>query len=276
MSNKPSIAPFISCKADETFSPDQQGGQKFPDETPLPFYKLPMPQMELFNPDIHLAHISYRPNGGHSGPSGASPPLPLFVAARAHSGTTLIPRPEDCYALWDKYEMLDNIRAHSERVAGLALALANRAREKGLAVSAEATYAAGLLHDLAKTYTIVHSGNHAQLGAAWTMHETRNAPIAHCVLYHVHWPWEEHFYDTDFFMVMAIEYADKRVRHDSYVSLGERFEDLLVRYGKNAYARERIAMSHEQGKRVENTLSQILGVDLHEYIADRGRLVQRA
>lgn len=273
MPDKASSPPFFGYRPDETFTSHEE--KRRPDEMILPYFKLPTPEMELFSPEKHLAHVSYHPPEGHSGPSGARPPLPLYIAARANPRLTLIPRPEDCYALWDKYAMLDNIRAHSQRVADLAFGIGKLGREKGAELRPEALLAAGLLHDLGKTYTIAHSGNHAQLGAAWTMHETRNAEIARCVLYHVHWPWEDHFYDADFFSVMAIEYADKRVRHDSYVSLDDRFEDLHERYGKSDYARMRIALSHEQNKRVENALSNILGVALHEYTADSRGLVKR-
>ena len=245
-------------------------------ESLLPFFFFPQEAMELFDPETHLPSNYTRLLEGHGGPSRATPPLPLYTAVRASPDKRLIPRKEDCDALWDRYGMLDNIRAHSSLVANLAYGISLLARDKGIAVYPEAMLAAGLLHDLAKTYTISHGGSHAQLGAAWVMHETRNPQISRAVLFHVHWPWEDVLCDDRLFMVMALEYADKRVRHDAYVSLDERFEDLLVRYGVDEYAKTRIRMSHEQGKRIETGLSTRLGVNLHEYIADSGRLVKRA
>ena len=245
-------------------------------ETALPYLVFPQEPMELFDPEAHLPPNYSKAAEGHSGPSGALPPLPLYVAARAHPDKRLIPREQDCFDLWDRYAMLDNIRLHSRRVADLACGVSLLARDKGIEVVPEAMLAAGLLHDLAKTYTISHGGSHAQLGAAWVMNETRNPEIARAVLFHVHWPWEDALCDDRIFMTMALEYADKRVRHDSYVSLDERFADLLVRYGVDDYARTRIRMSHEQGKRIEAGLSARLGVNLHEYTADSGRLVKRA
>ncbi|MDR0339942.1 MAG: phosphohydrolase, partial [Desulfovibrio sp.] len=129
-----------------------------------------------------------------------------------------------------------------------------------------------------KTYTIHHGGNHAQLGAAWVMRETRNGPVARAVLYHVYWPFAEKDDDLlnpDIFMVMAIIYADKRTRHDVYVSLDERYEDLVERYGVTDFIIHRIARSLEQGKRIEAAFSRLLGVKLNECIVDRGRLVER-
>lgn len=237
----------------------------------LPWIDVPETPMELFDPETHLPrHIH-----SHSGPSEACAPLPLAVAARACSQIQLIPRVEDCHALWDRYPMLDNIRAHSAKVADMAHSIALVAVERGVKVDPRAALAAGLLHDLGKTYTIGHGGSHAQLGAAWTMLETRNGPIARAVMFHVNWPFAERLDDDALFLVLAIVYADKRVKHDSYVSLDERFEDLVERYGHSEYIRMRIEMSHQQGKRIEAAFSRRLGVNLDECVADSGRLVQR-
>ncbi|MCL1939503.1 MAG: HD domain-containing protein [Desulfovibrionaceae bacterium] len=237
----------------------------------IPLLAMPHAPMEMFDPDRHVC----LPTAGHSGFSGAVEPLPLAAAARLYPELLLIPRRQDCDALWDRYAMLDNIRAHSEQVAGMAYALALRAKDLGLDIYPEAVLAAGLLHDLAKTYTIHYGGNHAQLGAAWVMRETGNGPIAQAVLAHVFWPWAEDADNDDSFMLLALAYADKRVMHDRYVPLEERFEDLLVRYGVNDYARSRIESSFRQGKRIEEALSRRLGVGLNEYTADSGRLVKR-
>lgn len=240
---------------------------------PLPFHLYPPAPMVPFNPDVHLS----QPFRSHAGNSGVPPPLPLGVAARLHPKLLFIPRVEDCHALWDCYSMMDHIRTHSALVADLARALGVRAAERGMHVVPEALLAAGLLHDLGKTYTIAHGGSHAQLGASWVMKETRNGPIAQAVMFHVHWPWDEAWLEDERLCLTAfIIYSDKRVKHDAYVGLDERFEDLLVRYGVDGYARERIAASHQQGKRLEAALSRRLGVELHEYIADSGRLVKRA
>ena len=107
------------------------------------------------------------------------------------------------------------------------------------------------------------------------MRETGNGPIAQGVLFHVHWPWEETV-TGETFLVLALLYADKRVTHDGYVTLGERYTDLFARYGVSEAARAHLASAHEQGKRVEAALSSRLGVNLDEYIAYRGRLVSRA
>ena len=75
---------------------------------------------------------------------------------------SLPPVPDEaaCVRLWDKYGMLPNIRAHSRTVARVALDVAERAVALGHTVDVPALRAAALLHDLAKTYTILHGGAH--------------------------------------------------------------------------------------------------------------------
>lgn len=87
-----------------------------------------------------------------------------------------IPSEQECHDLWDKYDMLDNIRAHCTLVARVATAVAGMAWEKGLQVNVPEVHASGLLHDLAKTYCVRHGGGHAQLGASWVVQETATMP----------------------------------------------------------------------------------------------------
>lgn len=80
-----------------------------------------------------------------------------------------VPDRDECEALWEKYAMLPNIRAHSRAVADVAMSLARRAEDMGIApegTSEKTARAAAMLHDIAKTWTILHGGAHDQLGAA--------------------------------------------------------------------------------------------------------------
>lgn len=202
-------------------------------------------------------------------PLAALPPLSLPDAPCGD-----IPDEDACRALWDKYGMLDNIRAHSAQVAALAVNLAELAAVRGGGVSVPMVRAAALLHDIAKTYTITHGGSHAQLGASWVVSETRNRAIAQGVMLHVHWPWPvdpARVCSLPFFVI----YADKRIKHDRCVSLRERFEDLLVRYGHTEQARAGIQESYRQGQTIERALAARLGLNLHACTLDCGRLVER-
>ena len=173
-----------------------------------------------------------------------------------------VPDEAACISLWDRYGMLPNIRAHSHAVARVALDVARRAAALGHAVDVPALRAAALLHDLAKTYTILHGGAHAQLGAAWVREETGRPDLAQAVLFHVSWPW---IHDPAALkanllrLPLLVSYADKRVRHDKVVSLEERFDDLLKRYGDTGEHRASIRVNREQAFTYERALSALVG-----------------
>jgi putative nucleotidyltransferase with HDIG domain len=262
----------------------------------LPDLDFPEVEMELFDPAVHLPD-RFPLMGGDAAEIRFSPD----TAARHASRCALIPRYEDCRALWDRYAMLGHIRKHSAKVADFAHALAVRAVERGMKVNPDAVRAAGLLHDLGKTRTIAVGGNHAQLGAAWVMRETRNGPIAEAVLFHVFWPFESRLksasdvgglcpersggisgerspagmINAGHFMIAAVIYADKRTLHDAYVGLDARCEDLIRRYAVSEAVKKRILLSHEQGLRIEAALSAALGVALQDHVAGDGRLFKQ-
>lgn len=186
-----------------------------------------------------------------------------------------MPGEEGCRALWDRFAMPQHIREHSLQVALIATFVAECAEAAGLAVSVPAVRASALLHDIAKDYTIRHGGNHSQLGGAWTVELTDNPAIAQGVMHHVFWPWD--ILDVeDHFLPLAIIYADKRVKHGQIVSLEERHEDLITRYGTSDYIRQRIEISRQQVDEIETTFSQALNVELHACTFDSRGLVQRA
>jgi putative nucleotidyltransferase with HDIG domain len=185
-----------------------------------------------------------------------------------------IPDEAACRTLWKGYDMLPNVARHSLRVARFARAMAERAAELGKGDVRLLTLAAGLLHDLAKSYTVRYGGSHAQLGASWVMTHTGNPCIAQAVLHHVWWPWAlpERLASPVFFVL----YADKRVMHDRIVGLETRRRDLLRRYGTNAAAREAISAGNALAENLERAMSAYLEIDLHACTLVGGRLVERA
>jgi len=194
-------------------------------------------------------------------PSGARGPI-----------VSSVPSVAECLALWDAYDMLPNIRAHSLTVACIAETLAREAVASGLPVDVDAVRAAALLHDLAKTYTIRHGGNHSQLGGAWVQELTGNPILAQGVMHHVHWPFAVDL--RAHFLPLIIIYSDKRVKHNRVVSLTERFEDLLHRYGATQDIRQRIGRSFAQAREIEDALIQTLGFQTDADIAHCRGLVE--
>lgn len=205
----------------------------------------------------------------------AHAPFPALVSSGRKAAP---PSDEQCFRWWEAFDMLDNIKRHSRLVADIATALAGMAAHddqvRGALSRAEfiqTVRVSGLLHDLGKTYSIRHGGNHSQLGASWVMELTRNPAIAQGVMHHVYWPGT--LDPCIHFLPLAIIYSDKRAMHDRLVGLDERFADLRVRYGHSEKSIAMIARSHAQGKELEQTLSAFLNEDLHAYFTDRRRLV---
>lgn len=201
-----------------------------------------------------------------------APACPEAMPGAHAPAVSRVPTREECLALWDAYDMLPNIRAHSLAVACIAETLARMAATAGLDVDVDAVRAAGLLHDLAKTYTIRHGGNHSQLGGAWVQDLTGNAALAQGIIHHVHWPFSVDI--RTHFLPLSIIYSDKRVKHNRVVSLSERFEDLLTRYGATPEIRQRIGRSFDQAREIEEALIQTLGFEPDADIAHCRRLVE--
>jgi hypothetical protein len=186
-----------------------------------------------------------------------------------------IPSHSECLTWWDEYEMLENIRDHSRAVTHVALTITRLAREhspRSFACDPTATIRAGaLLHDLAKTYCIRHGGNHAQVGASWVIGLTGNPALGHAVLHHVFWPGSVDV--QNHFIPLVVAYSDKRVRHDAIVSLEDRLNDLMHRYGTTPYRKERIHAAYDQVMTIEQQLEQLTGIPLHAHSFDSRRLV---
>lgn len=205
-------------------------------------------------------------------PSDLLPP-PLAAPVRAiFSPSWGQPSDAQCLAWWDRYGVPEHIRDHSRLVAEVATTLAQRALAMGHAVQLATVRGSALLHDLAKDYTIRHGGSHAQLGAAWAMELTGNPLLAMGVAHHVWWPYE---LDLDrFFMPIAVIYADKRARHTELVTIEERFEDLVVRYGQMPEVARKIRLNLVQTQELERRLAAFLQEDIHACLAHCRRLVQ--
>lgn len=201
------------------------------------------------------------------------PYLPPMFSRSGLDHVGYIPTQAQCTALWDKYEMLPNIREHSSQVALVVAWLGGQLKARGVNVNRPLILAGALLHDLAKTYTVKYGGSHAQLGAGWVVQETGNYRLAQIVYHHVHWPWELDIENESMLPSLLVVYADKRVMHDRIVSLDERFEDIMERYGINEEARGYIQQSLEQGRVIEKALSKFLGVGVDEYSFNCRRLV---
>ncbi len=164
----------------------------------------------------------------------------------------MVPSMVDCCAFMDKYEMLDNIKAHSLMVEKVARVIARGLKEAGETVSLGVTSAGALMHDIAKTPCLKSGEDHAALGQK-ICYDNDLDEIAEIVGEHVRLKTCDP--QGDISEKEIVYYADKRVNHDVVVSLEDRLKYLLLRYGKNnRHLRTRIRQNFELVREVEKKL----------------------
>ncbi len=149
-----------------------------------------------------------------------------------------IPSIAQCLDLMERYGMFDNIRAHSLTVARVAETLligmaATRVNGTELPAS-DLVLAGALLHDIAKTICLGSECDHARKGRDICL-ELGYPIIGEIVREHVRLKdFSIDRYAQGIFSAKEIVYyADKRVRHESIVSLDERMAYIMERYGNN-------------------------------------------
>lgn len=154
-----------------------------------------------------------------------------------------IPSVSQCLSLFEQYAMLDNIRNHSILVAqvagGLVDGLVRTGKTPGPPANREETIAAALLHDIAKTLCIKTGCHHADIGREICIDlgypEIGEIVAEHVVLKNFA---AQHYQQGAFGAKELVFYADKRVRHDEVVSLPDRLDYILERYGDGNPAKE--------------------------------------
>ncbi len=167
-----------------------------------------------------------------------------------------IPNEEICRQLMTRFTMLPNIVEHSYRVAQLAIFLGKRLNRMEADLDLELLRAASLLHDITKTRSLKTREHHAETGRQLLL-SLGYPEVAEIVGRHVKLEIEDSSLPLS--ELHLVNYSDKRVRHTSVVSLEERFEDLLVRYGTIPKARPRIEQMREETIKQEQRLFSCLG-----------------
>jgi uncharacterized protein len=170
-----------------------------------------------------------------------------------------IPSIAQCLALMDRYAMFDNIRAHSLTVASVAEALLTGMAETGISGTnvpdTGLVVAGALLHDIAKTLCLGNKCDHARTGRDICI-ELGYPAIGEIVREHVTLKdfSIDRYSQGIFFAKEIVYYADKRVRHDSIVSLHERMAYIIERYGNQDQLR------HQQ---IEENFQRCLILEQH-------------
>lgn len=149
-----------------------------------------------------------------------------------------IPSINQCLEYFDRYEMLDNIKAHSFVVARVAEALIDDLHECQRAMaplpSKDEVIAGALMHDIAKTLCLKSDCQHAREGQR-ICQDLGYPELGEIVAEHVLLNnFNAKLYKQGLFGAKEIVYySDKRVRHDQLVPLTARLDYILERYGDN-------------------------------------------
>ena len=143
----------------------------------------------------------------------------------------MIPSIEECCKFMEKYGMLDNIKAHSIVVEKVSYVISRGLWDAGVDISLEKVTAGALLHDIGKTRCLGTGEDHAAEGKVICLHNHLDE-IADIVAEHVR--LKDCKLTGSIREEEIVYYADKRVNHDTVVSLEERLSYLLRRYGKNS------------------------------------------
>ncbi len=140
---------------------------------------------------------------------------------------------EKCFALWDKYNVPENVRKHSMQVEKVAVFLGERMKKNGEKVDLGLVSAGALLHDIGKIISL-REGKKENIVSKKILGEEGLPVIGMIAFRHMisqiidgspfQWSLEE----------KIVYYADKRVMHDKIVGVRERIEDLIKRYPQGA------------------------------------------
>ena len=170
----------------------------------------------------------------------------------------MIPDREECLKLMGRYGMPEHIVAHSLEVTRVALFLCTELNKKGQRIDLRLVEAGSLLHDIAKTRCLQTKEDHTQAGCH-LLKEMGYEKVGEIVAQHVWLTGEGNVSAVS--EEEVVNYADKRVRHDQIVSLGERFLDLKNRYGRDQRSIDYLERLEKLILGIENKIFLILKID---------------
>lgn len=168
---------------------------------------------------------------------------------------------KEALALLREFSVPRHMIEHSRRVADIACFLTSELTKVGYMLDPSLVEAGSLLHDIAKAHSLKTGENHTSLGGKW-LSERGLYKVADIVLYHVDLPDEE----MKISEVAVVNYSDKRVMDTKLVSLQERFEGIVRRYGVDNRSMERINFVFQKIKRLEQILFTPLPFGAEELI----------
>jgi putative nucleotidyltransferase with HDIG domain len=152
----------------------------------------------------------------------------------------VLPTRGQCFGLLEKYNVPAHIVRHSEAVERVAVFLAKKLNEAGVPVDEALVSRAALLHDIDKLETLEPGKAHLHGKISRQILESEGFPDVGKIAERHQLEWVLSKGGFDGWEEKIVLYADKRVNDGKIVSLGQRFDYLLQRYGVEKSAREKI------------------------------------
>ncbi len=139
-------------------------------------------------------------------------------------------------------------------VRRVAVVIASSLKELGHAIDMRMVDRAAMLHDICKSDSIRAGGDHALMGEQ--LLAAYGYPLLGDVIgQHVR------LKSMELNEAMIVNYADKRVKHDTIVSVSTRFVDLMDRYGTDEARQDRIMGHYHNTLRIENIVFEGVPID---------------
>lgn len=184
------------------------------------------------------------------------------MALTADNLTDRIPTREECHKLMARHDMPPHIVEHSTQVMRVSLAIADNLK-RGVIIDRDLVIAAALLHDITKTRSLETGEQHDRSGAA-LLEKMGFSRIAGIVAQHV--VFENLHAQGRLEEREILYYADKRVMHDRIVTIEERMEDLIRRYGITDDIKRLILQNKSLVLAVESKIAGFMKTDIHHAI----------
>lgn len=156
----------------------------------------------------------------------------------------------ESYQILESQGTLPNIVRHCELVMQTAMCIYNNLKNNDH-LDGELIKISALLHDVTKTKSINTREAHAETGHD-LLFKLGYPDVAKIILDHVFLSnFEENGPITE---SEIVHYSDKRVKHDRVVTLDERIDDLINRYGKTPERKAIIESNISFMKKLENKI----------------------
>jgi len=166
-----------------------------------------------------------------------------------------IPSKKECYRLIYESNMMEHIVVHSFQVCRVSLMIVDHIDIEGTALNRDLVQASAMLHDITKTRSFQTKESHDKTGAKF-LRELGYQVVGNIVRQHV--VLDEYLLPEFPTEAEIVNYSDKRILHDQVVSLKERENYILERYGAEPIYRQRIRMLWRQTEKLEKKLFNCL------------------